>query len=56
MMLGASNSNLISKAMAFEEDGYYEIDEYERNAMNMANDYGNEYESSSYTNDNDYGN
>src|SRR5688500_18610415 len=53
-MFGTSNSNIFSKAMAIEEDGYYETNEYKRNVMDMTNDYEDKYKSSSYANDNNY--
>jgi hypothetical protein len=47
--------NIFSKAIAFEEDGYSDMDTYERYVMNMANEYVDEYQpSSSYASDNSY--
>jgi hypothetical protein len=55
-MVGTSDFNIFTKAMAIEEDGFYEAEANEDTtyAMEMANGYGDEYESQSYTNDNNY--
>jgi hypothetical protein len=55
MMVGTHNSNILTKAMAIEEDyGHYETDEYTTYATDIADRYGDEYESPSHTNDNNY--